>query len=548
MAQKPISIEQSASQMVGNVNDNIEELATLNNVQQSELTEVSKEMSAESFVNALNGNFGALYEGAGSGQGSDEPSVDGQDTVVYYYDVIASSSYALRLGLKAGDKVTVYKHPRNGNNIWETRSWDDTAVWVANDPSSAQPRYTKDPDANITHEPILLKGNLNYTGSGAGTFGEHIGNWGQEHTLTNDYAYLRCKYRRFIIKVERTVSSQVMKTPLYGKRWLAIGDSITTERSGYSDKSYVSCVADALHMRAENVAVGGETVIYHYNKLNSEIREVWGDYDVITVMLGTNDIVWCPQKSEVRVNTEDYTGFTEMPTNSQALTINLPSRYQLLYDKLKSLWPNAMIVFISIIRRGETTSSYPNNPNAVVALKNVCAYYNLPCIDIYDSVDPWDETSRDRYILKSTLDVSDPTHPSRLAHERLIAPKVINGMLEASKVFYGHRYEIIDVPKIIVYNPNSTSEVSSLTITGSTAKILVKGINLTDNIKLTVSNNSFSIPETDALNNTTELLSNGWNELVISHDGEDTSATITFTSGTGVNAVTKTLNVTYSAS
>jgi len=520
MARKEINIEQSASQVAGQSNENMAELAALRNVNQSELTELSEDMTATAFVDALNGNFEALYDGAGSSQGDDNYEV-------FFYRLQGSGEHSI--DLRQGDKVTAYGEPRtNQANNNQVRLWSYFAMSTVK-----------------VGDTFLFKGDKNYkSGADARVITDKsLSYQGVTVTLENDYSTITTQSGMFIIKVERPVNGSIPDyNPLYGKRWLSIGASMTTEQSGYSDVSYVSIIADKLHMRVENTAIGGTHVNYHFNYLGSEFKSVWGDYDIITVLLGTNDFYLMSNslKGYTCVNSDDYpqdgiNTTLEGGTYSAATpqTPSMPTRYQLLAEKLKSLWPNAMIVFISVIKRfGD--GQIIDYTNAVSSMRNVCAHCNIHFVNLYDAISPYTLDERKKYFIKA--DGSDGTHPNRLAHELFLAPRIQKVMLEAAMAHKSVQ------GKIITYIGGG--DVSSVDMTSSTITIGVRGINLSDKIIVAVSNSSFSVPETNASNHATELISNGWSELVITHDGEDTSAVITFTSG----SVTKELTVNYTAS
>ena len=206
-----------------------------------------------------------------------------------------------------------------------------------------------------------------------------------------------------------------------GKRWLAIGDSITTEKNGYADKSYASMVATNLGMNITNIAIGGKQLV---NAITWVENLPVTDYDLVTIMMGTNDHVY------------------------QGAISNITNYFEQLVRKIQQRMPNAVIAYITPIKRvffdndGNEASVGPDGyvqnhgtslADVVDAMKIKCRELSIPCLDIYDALDPKVEYIRKTYFLRA--DGKDGTHPNALGHAKFIAPRV-NAFLESIAPFY----------------------------------------------------------------------------------------------------------------
>ena len=228
-----------------------------------------------------------------------------------------------------------------------------------------------------------------------------------------------------------------------GKRWLAIGDSITTEKNGYATKSYASMVATNLGMQITNIAIGGRQLIDAVTWVeNLPVT----DYDLVTIMMGTNDHVY------------------------QGTISNITTNFETLVRKIQQRMPNAVIAYITPIKRvffdndGNEASVGPDGyvqnhgtslADVVDAMKIKCRELSIPCLDIYDALDPKVEYVRKTYFLRA--DGKDGTHPNALGHAKFIAPRV-NAFLESLAPFY--MYISTDTP-----SGPSEPEVTTYTIT-----------------------------------------------------------------------------------
>ena len=212
-----------------------------------------------------------------------------------------------------------------------------------------------------------------------------------------------------------------------GKRWLCIGDSITTERGGYADKSYASMVASNLGLQLTNIAVGGKQLTDALTWVTN-LKDV--DFDLVTIMMGTNDHAY------------------------QGTLNNVANNLESVVRKIQERMPNAVIAYITPIKRvffdsngdessvgddGYVTNHGTSLSELVDVMKVKCRELSIPCLDIYDVLDPKLEYVRKTYFLRE--DGLDGTHPSVLGHAKFIAPRV-NAFLESLSPFWDYILEI----------------------------------------------------------------------------------------------------------
>lgn len=204
-----------------------------------------------------------------------------------------------------------------------------------------------------------------------------------------------------------------------GKKWLMLGDSISTEGGAYAKVGYGTLISNSLGMVMQNKAVSGVQMYYFYDKIDSYDT----DFDLITIMLGTNN-----QGFNNVIGGIDDEGYKAGVWNNQASFI---AQGQLLYEKLRKRYPEAIIAFITPIRRTEggvgfldykTNGLHLTTEPYAVAVEKICRHYAVPYIDIYNTIDPRFEEVRKRYFVNS--EGNDGTHPNDLGHARFIAPVI----------------------------------------------------------------------------------------------------------------------------
>ncbi|MDR3268189.1 MAG: SGNH/GDSL hydrolase family protein [Tannerella sp.] len=173
--------------------------------------------------------------------------------------------------------------------------------------------------------------------------------------------------------------------------WVAIGDSITylndhpSETGNRVKKGYMSQVVEQLpHITYVNKGFNGWTSIGVAEKIDDLGLE---KADIYTVFLGTND--WwagCPVGTMA-----DYTDHTGAKTVYGA--------FRIIIDKLKSLNPDASVILLTPLQRGDFVciDNYANNAvgsyrakagrpltDVIDAIRNIAAQDGLTVIDLYN--------------------------------------------------------------------------------------------------------------------------------------------------------------------
>lgn len=223
------------------------------------------------------------------------------------------------------------------------------------------------------------------------------------------------------------LKSEYARNPWRGKRWLCIGDSITTDTGVYTTTGYGKLISRDLGMVLHNIAVSGKTAAWGYEVLD----ECADDYDLITVMLGTNDQGYaCP----IGALNDDY-----YAAGDYASSGSFYARMQLLVEKLKQKFPKSLVLVLTPIKRTDCDDSPSNNDAGYYVISSlgltteayrdavidVCSYYSIPCVDLYNTIDPRTEANRELYFMSA----SDGTHPNDLGHSLMLAPVIRDAII-----------------------------------------------------------------------------------------------------------------------
>lgn len=201
-----------------------------------------------------------------------------------------------------------------------------------------------------------------------------------------------------------------------GKKICAYGDSVTEQNKWQSFvSSYFNC-------SFYNRGVGGTTVTQINSSTNhmssdTRIETIPTDSDVILVFGGHND--W----SSASINMGD------IKTDTLSESISFKSAFALMLKKIQTRCPNAKIITMTPVG-GRTEEASANQDKQFYirdlcmtdfanAVKEVSAYYGIPCIDI--------NANSGINTLNHTTYIADVIHPN-LEGGKLIANEVINGL------------------------------------------------------------------------------------------------------------------------
>ena len=201
-----------------------------------------------------------------------------------------------------------------------------------------------------------------------------------------------------------------------GKKICAYGDSVTEQNKWQSFvSSYFNC-------SFYNKGVGGTTVTQINSSTNhmsgdTRIETIPTDSDVVLVFGGHND--W----SNASINMGD------IKTDALSESTSFKSAFGLMLKKIQTRCPNAKIITMTPVG-GRTEEASSNQDKQFYirdlcmtdfanAVKEVSAYYGIPCIDI--------NANSGINTLNHTTYIADLIHPN-LEGGKLIANEVINGL------------------------------------------------------------------------------------------------------------------------
>ncbi len=200
---------------------------------------------------------------------------------------------------------------------------------------------------------------------------------------------------------------QTPSTGLTGKKWLAVGDSITVGLN--ATKSYADVLAERYSATLTKHATSGAWIsagtgtIAIPNILSQTYTSLpdSANFDFITIAAGTND----------RINGVDG----NLGTPDDRTTATYYGAWHTLCAGLKSKYPNARMLVISQTPRSGLRSN-PNNPTDLdkkfKAIKDVCDYYSIP---VWAGHENFGFHPDDNATFKSTY-MPDGLHPSDAGH------------------------------------------------------------------------------------------------------------------------------------
>lgn len=201
-----------------------------------------------------------------------------------------------------------------------------------------------------------------------------------------------------------------------GKKICAYGDSVTEQNKWQSFvSSYFNC-------SFYNRGVGGTTVTQVNSSTNhmssdTRIETIPTDSDVILVFGGHND--WSYASIDIG----------DIKTDALSESTSFKSAFGLMLKKIQARYPNAKIITMTPVG-GRTEEASANQDKQFYirdlcmtdfanAVKEVSAYYGIPCIDI--------NANSGINTLNHTTYIADLIHPN-VEGGKLIANEVINGL------------------------------------------------------------------------------------------------------------------------
>lgn len=215
---------------------------------------------------------------------------------------------------------------------------------------------------------------------------------------------------------EKINNLQSSFSPLKGKKWVVIGDSITA-KTFRSNQNYHDFVAES---------VGGMTV-YNYGISGSGYNDRHGvastitetNIDLITIALGVNDYSKQTASEPILLGNFLDTGTTTISGCINTLITSLLAKYQT---------GAKMVIFTPLPTKGQygykekPSSSYSYSfVELVDMIKKYAEHYSLPCLDLYrqSNLQPWLPSADALYFTAPNNTTPDGLHPNDAGHERI---------------------------------------------------------------------------------------------------------------------------------
>lgn len=199
------------------------------------------------------------------------------------------------------------------------------------------------------------------------------------------------------IGVKGTAISNEPVSPLKGKKWAVLGDSVTAG-SGTSNP-YHQVIANRTGILPVNYGVSGSNISIIDGRTDSFVERysnMANDADIITVFGGTNDA-----GNSVPVGAWGDTASTTLYGSVKNLIEGLLSKY-----------PSKRIGFILPLPR----TAYPGLENGLVTrikvIKEVCDRYSIPTLDLYTA-----SGIAPHYLPSKEANMPDGLHPNDAGHQ-----------------------------------------------------------------------------------------------------------------------------------
>ena len=209
--------------------------------------------------------------------------------------------------------------------------------------------------------------------------------------------------------------------PWVGKKWTAVGDSLT-EINLRTSKNYCDYIAEVTGIEIVNMGLSGSGYMRKYDTNESfynRVANVPTDSDVVTIFGSLNDLGGGLTLGTIDDDVSDATVFGYVNGTLDALYTAYPK------------------VNLGIISPTPWKSSRPWDAAEVATrycegLKQICYKRGIPFLDLYhcSNLRPWDATARDLFYSKDVVGgVNAGCHPDEAGH-LMFAPK-IKGFLES---------------------------------------------------------------------------------------------------------------------
>ena len=197
---------------------------------------------------------------------------------------------------------------------------------------------------------------------------------------------------------------------LNGIKWGAFGDSWTE-----GDSTYAKVVSNITGATLSNLGVGGTG--YKNGEDNGKsfvdrVSTIGDDIQVLTVFGSFNDSKYI----------DDNIGQIGDKTTD--------TLYGAMFKFYDDLFSSNTDIIVGIITPGPWKILSPRSGSEkaekyVKALIDTADYFSLPTLDLYheSGLRPWDDSFANKYYIEGSVNA---VHPTKEAHEKFIAPKIVN--------------------------------------------------------------------------------------------------------------------------
>lgn len=209
-----------------------------------------------------------------------------------------------------------------------------------------------------------------------------------------------------------TAGLETTTSPLKGKKWVVIGDSLT-EKNIKTSKNYHDYIAEELGCEVVNMGVGGSGYVAgrQEGKCFYQRLEALPQADIITIFGSGND------RNERLGDVADTDTFTVCGS----INTTIDMIYQMLPTvQLGIITPTPWMNYPPY----ETDNNMAKYSRAIV---EICKRRGIPCLDLYhcSGLRPWDERFRE---LAYSKDNGDGVHPDETGHA-MISPQIRSFLL-----------------------------------------------------------------------------------------------------------------------
>ena len=221
--------------------------------------------------------------------------------------------------------------------------------------------------------------------------------------------YFKFTNNNDLLSIAKQLSPLIKNSPLNGKKWVVVGDSLT-EKNSRTTKNYHDYIAEETGINVYNMGVGGtgykrmESQSDGYRAFYQRIVDVPLDADIITIFGSGNDL--------------SLIGKLGNPSDATTDTICgcMNETFKRLFERI----PGAKVGVVLPCPWGNYPPTISDNAMAKYseALREVAKRYSIPVLDLYyeSNMRPWDETFRELYYKR---DDGNSVHPDEDGHKIL---------------------------------------------------------------------------------------------------------------------------------